>query len=98
VLLPDDIDEKYGLTSKAVLHSKHPETTTSHKSTIHQYESIPDFIKVDITQETVHQVARNLSGSAGLGGWTHGQCPIGCWRSVTLARFYAIRSLILPTG
>jgi hypothetical protein len=63
VLLPDDIDDKYGLTIKAILKSKHPKTTTAHKSTIHQYESTPDFVNVDITQENVEQVAHNMSGS-----------------------------------
>jgi hypothetical protein len=68
VFLPDDFDEKYWLTINAVLQSKHPETTTPHKFTIHQYESTPDFVNVDITQDTVDQVAHNLSGSAGLEG------------------------------
>jgi hypothetical protein len=67
VLLPYDLDVKSGLTIKAVLQSKHPYTTTPHKSTIHQYELMPDFINKEITQETVEQVAHNLSGYAGLG-------------------------------
>jgi hypothetical protein len=68
VLFPDDIDEKYEVTIKAVLQSKRPEAAKPHKSTIYQYELTPDFVNVDIAQDTVDQVACNLSGSAGLGG------------------------------
>jgi hypothetical protein len=68
VMMPDEIDEKSGLTVKDVLESKHPAATTPQPSTLHPYDVTPEFSSVDITHDTIEQVARNLSGSSGLGG------------------------------
>jgi hypothetical protein len=68
VMMPDEIDEKSGLTVKDVLQSKHPAATTPQPSTLHPYDVTPEFSSVDITHDKIEQVARNLSGSSGLGG------------------------------
>jgi hypothetical protein len=68
VLQPGDIDEKSGLSVAKVLASKHPEARTPVASSLHQYENTPDFVDVDVTEDTVEKVARRLSGSAGIGG------------------------------
>jgi hypothetical protein len=57
-----------GLTVKDVLQSKHPAATTPQLSTLHPYDVTLEFSSVDITHDTIEQVARNLSGSSGLGG------------------------------
>ena len=68
VLMPDKIDEKSGDTVAEVLASKHPEARMPVASSLHQYANTPDFVDVDVTEETVEKVARRLSGSAGVGG------------------------------
>jgi hypothetical protein len=68
ILLPDDIDEKSGNTISEVLESKHPDARTPDANSLPKYSNTPDFVDVDITEESVEKVARRLSGSAGLGG------------------------------
>jgi hypothetical protein len=67
-MMLDEIDEKSGLTVKEVLQSKHPAATTPQPSTLHPYDITLEFSSVDIPHDTIKQVARNLSGSSGLGG------------------------------
>jgi hypothetical protein len=68
VLLTDGIDEKTGLSVKQVLLPKYPDTTASPLYSLHPYDGMPGFSSVDVTHETIEQVARNLSGSSSLGG------------------------------
>ena len=68
VLMPDDIDEKSGDSVADVLASKHPDARTPEALSLHQCKITPDFVDVDVTEDTVETVARRLSGSAGLGG------------------------------
>jgi hypothetical protein len=68
VLLPDQIDEKTGLTVKEVLQSKHPSKMTTHPSNVHPYDEVPAFSDLGISHDTIEQVAHHLYGSAGLGG------------------------------
>ena len=51
-----------------VLRSKHPDAKVPDISVLEEYETVPDFVDLDITEETVEQTARRLSGSAGPGG------------------------------
>jgi hypothetical protein len=68
VLLPDDLDSKTNEPVIDVLRSKHPDARVPDVSVLEAYEILPDLQDVDITEETVEQVARRLSGSAGPGG------------------------------
>jgi hypothetical protein len=68
ILYPDDIDEKTGLTVETVLESKHPDAREPGPDALTAYPYLPDFVDVDITEDTIEVVARRLSGAAGLGG------------------------------
>ena len=68
VLLPGETDEKTGETIFDVLKSKHPAARVPEASEMEDYDILPDFVDVDITEDIVEQVARRLSGSAGPGG------------------------------
>ena len=68
VLQPTNTDEKSGLSVEAVLNSKHPDARIPEVSEFPKYANLPDFVDLDITSETVNQVAGVLRGSAGLGG------------------------------
>lgn len=65
MLSPNDIDGKSGQPVKDVLVSKHPPMREPGPSAMQDYESVPDFLDLDITQDTVELVAPHLSGSAG---------------------------------
>ena len=68
ILMPIDTDEKSGDSVEAVLKSKHPDARTPTAETLPKYNNLPDFVDVDITEDSVEKVARRLSGSAGVGG------------------------------
>ena len=68
VLLPNDLDAKTNEPVIDVLKSKHPDARVPDVSTFEDYETLSDLVELDITEETVEQVARRLSGSAGPGG------------------------------
>ena len=68
VLMPDDIDEKSGDSVADVPASKHPDARTPEASSLHRHNTTPDFVDVDVTEDTVETVARRLFGGAGLGG------------------------------
>ncbi len=68
ILLPGDVDEKSGDSVAEALESKHQHARTPDASSLTKYPITPDFVDVDICEETVGTVARRLSGSAGLGG------------------------------
>jgi hypothetical protein len=57
VLLPGDTDEKTGETIFDVLKSKHPAARVPEASEMEDYDILPDFVDVDITEDIVEQVA-----------------------------------------
>jgi hypothetical protein len=68
ILYPDDIDEKTGKTVQSVLESKHPDARTPGVDALTDYPFLPDFVDLDITEDSIEVTARRLSGGAGLGG------------------------------
>jgi hypothetical protein len=68
VLLPDDKCSKTGLPVSDVLDSKHPMVRVPDANALPHYEELPEFIEVDVTEDSVEDTARKLSGGAGLGG------------------------------
>jgi hypothetical protein len=68
VLKPRDRDDKTGENIFNVLQSKHTDARVPDASEMEDYETLPDFVDLDITEEIVEQVARQLSGGTGPGG------------------------------
>ena len=68
ILMPDDTDEKTGLSVEEVLRSKHPNARSVDVSLLPQFDSTPAFVDIDITPTVVERVAHDLHGAAGLGG------------------------------
>jgi hypothetical protein len=68
ILYLDDIDENSGDTVQSVLESKHPDAWTPGVNALTGYPFIPDFVDLDITEDTIKVTTRRLSGGAGLGG------------------------------
>ena len=66
VMMPDDIDEKSGNPVSEVLHSKHPAAKTP--DYLPAFDKCPEFVDLDITEDTVSKTARQLKGAAGTGG------------------------------
>ena len=67
--MPSDIDEKTKEPVGDVLQSKHPDARTPDPSDLEDHDGeLPDFVPLDITEETVATIARRLSGGAGPGG------------------------------
>eukprot|EP00978_Attheya_sp_CCMP212_P005260 scaffold11661_cov30-Attheya_sp.AAC.1 len=69
-MLPIDIDEKSGLPVIDAPHSKHPLARVPEAGDLEdleEYDTLPKFVRVDITDETVEKVVRLLSGAAGPG-------------------------------
>jgi hypothetical protein len=66
--MPSDTDEKTGLKVAEVLASKHPDARIPDTDKLPEYDEVPDFADLDITEDVVEMVARRLSGSAGIGG------------------------------
>ena len=58
VLLPDHIDEKTGSSVTEILQSKHPGARTLEGSMLPSYDTLPDFVTLDITERVVEVVAR----------------------------------------
>eukprot|EP00978_Attheya_sp_CCMP212_P038941 scaffold198092_cov45-Attheya_sp.AAC.1 len=50
------------------LRSKHPPARIPEVEDLEEYDTLPEFVRVDITDETVEKVVRRLSGAAGPGG------------------------------
>ena len=67
-MLPNDIDDKSGLPVIDALRSKHPPERIPEVDDLEDYDTLPEFVRVDITDETVEKEARCLSGAAGPGG------------------------------
>ena len=53
-----------------MLKGKHPSSKTPNPSHFPHFEETPEFVDIDITEDTVEKVSSNLSGAGGLGG-TH---------------------------
>jgi hypothetical protein len=68
ILYPDDLDEKTGNSVLSVIESKHPNARTPNADTLTAYPDLPDFVDLDITEDSIEVTARRLSGGAGLGG------------------------------
>ena len=75
IMLPDEIDAKTGDTVLDVLQSKHPDMRVPDIALMEEYDTLPDFVELDITADTVEKVARRLSGSAGPGGTDSADLP-----------------------
>ena len=67
-LEPESIDPKTGLEVKTVLEQKHPPSSEPTNIAMEKYDSLPALIDVDISEETVLNVAKRLKGSGGPGG------------------------------
>ena len=61
MLLPDDIDEKTRETVEDVLRSKHPDAHSPEN--LPHCDTTPEFIDVPTSENTIEQVAAQLSGS-----------------------------------
>jgi hypothetical protein len=69
ILLPDNVNEKFGDSDMEAMESKHPNNARIlDVASLSRYTITPDFVDVDICEESVEKVARRLSGSVGLGG------------------------------
>jgi hypothetical protein len=68
ILYPDDIDEKSGTSVLSVLKSKHLDARIPDAAALAAYPTLPSFVDLDITEDSIKVVTRHLSGAAGLGG------------------------------
>jgi hypothetical protein len=68
IMMPDENDDKTGDSVATVLESKHPDARVPNVSFLPTFPNTPDFMDLDITEDSVEKVAGRLSGSAGLGG------------------------------
>ena len=51
-----------------VLQSKHPDSRVPDTSVMEEYDTLPDLVETDVTEEVVEKVAQQLTGSDGSGG------------------------------
>ena len=68
LLFPDEKDEKTGLPVSKVLEEKHPANRDADPTALPKYDSTPNLVPCQITEDIVEEVASKLSGGAGLGG------------------------------
>ena len=68
VVLPKERCSKTQQPALEVLKGKHPSGKTSNPSHFPFFEETPEFVDIDITEDTVEKVSSNLSGAGGLGG------------------------------
>ena len=68
VLKATDIDPKSGKPVLEVLDSKHPKAVIPPVEELEEYDEVPAMMELDITSDTVTQVAAKLSGAGGPGG------------------------------
>eukprot|EP00978_Attheya_sp_CCMP212_P042445 scaffold258630_cov55-Attheya_sp.AAC.1 len=80
IMLPTDIDEKSGLPVIDALRSKHPPARVPEVEDLEEYDTLPEFVRVDITDETMENVVRRLSGA--LPGQ---EARTGCYVTAALA-------------
>jgi uncharacterized protein YsxB (DUF464 family) len=69
LLYPDDLDQKTQMSVGEVLLDKHPPMRDPGPAAMKDYDEVPDFIDLDITSEHVENIAKKMSGSAGLSGF-----------------------------
>jgi hypothetical protein len=86
ILYPDDIDENTKNMVQSVLESKHPDARTPGVNAMTDYLFLPDFMDLDITEDSIEVTAWRLSGGAGLWGY-------GCPRAPAMAA--ALRAIQL---
>jgi hypothetical protein len=58
ILYPDNINKKTGCTVQSVLESKHPDARTPSVNALTNYPSLPDFMDLDITEDSIEITAR----------------------------------------
>ena len=68
VLHPTDIDAKTGKPVAEVLESKHPVPMDTKSEDLQGFETVPEMLDIEITEETVFAVAKTMQGGAGPGG------------------------------
>ena len=68
--MPTDLCSKTQQPDIDVLKGKHPSSKTPNPSHFPFFEETPEFVDIDITEDTVEKVSSKLSGAGGLGG-TH---------------------------
>lgn len=68
VLMPNDIDGKTRMLVKDALEAKHPDSRDLDVLQWEEYDKMPAFVDIDITEDTVEEVSCHLSGGAGLNG------------------------------
>ena len=68
VLLPDNIDTKSGRPVVDMLREKHPVPIVPDVGVLEDYGIIPEFMPINITEDTVEQVSGRLTGATGPGG------------------------------
>ena len=60
ILMPADTDEKSGDSVETVLKSKHPDARTPTAENLQKYTNLPDFVDIDITEDSVEKVTWHL--------------------------------------
>jgi hypothetical protein len=68
ILHLDDVNVKSGDTVMEALESKHPNALIPDVNSLLNYTITPNFVDVNICEESIEKVAQKLSGSAGIGG------------------------------
>ena len=68
VLSPDNINTKSGRTVVNVLRDKHPALIVPNVEVLKHYDVVPEFVPIDITEDTVEQISGRLTGATGPGG------------------------------
>ena len=68
ILMPGDVGEKTGDLVSEILESKHPVVRDVKISSLPIFESCPELINIEVTEDNVEKVANRLSGSAGPSG------------------------------
>eukprot|EP00957_Ditylum_brightwellii_P198419 15120624-Ditylum_brightwellii.AAC.1 len=68
LLQPTDICSKTGLPVEEVLLCKHPSPTQPSEEALCEYENILALVDIDVTKDTVENVAAKMQGTAGPGG------------------------------
>ena len=68
VLMPGDVDSKTGDLVSETLKAKHPDGRDVNVESVPTFDSCPDLIDIQVTDDAVEEVAKHLSGSAGPSG------------------------------
>ena len=68
VLSPDDTDAKSGRPVFGVLWEKHLALIVPNVEVLEYYVAVPEFVPLDVTEDTVETISGQLTGAAGTGG------------------------------